>query len=255
MKALIPFLLFLPLSALANPVCGQPVKIAVIDTGFSTVNGNAVKVRLCDTGHKDFSGVNKFAPASNGHTPIPTDEHGHGTNVAGLIDLYARESGVNYCIVILKFYDVNRGYHSQEGLIKAIQYASTIHATIMNISGGGNSPIEAESKAVKVFLDGGGVVVAAAGNEGRNLSIDPYFPAMSDPRIIVVGSLDGNLSLARHSNFGTRVNAWEPGVNQEALGLMMTGTSQSTAIHTGRLVTSWGKSCLKKIRKITKISK
>lgn len=208
--------------------------VAIIDTGFGYSDVSRQSKVLCKYGHKDFTGEDKFLENMNTVDPVPKDTHGHGTNVAGLIDLYARGSQKPYCLVILKIY----GYGSIAfaNSIKAIKYAKSIKATIINYSGGGTEPTPEETKAVTDYLDNLGVFVAAAGNEKKDLAKQSYYPAMSDPRVIVVGNKNQNNKPVPSSNFGDRVNTWEYGSNANGYGVTLTGTSQSTAIATGKII-------------------
>jgi hypothetical protein len=65
---------------------------------------------------------------------------------------------------------------------------------------------------------------------------------MYDSRIIIVGNLvdEKSRTIASSSNYGKSVNAWEKGTDilsrlPGGYGLM-TGTSQATAIRTGKLI-------------------
>jgi hypothetical protein len=85
----------------------------------------------------------------------------------------------------------------------------------------------------------------AAGNNHQELGKNgKYFPAMSDKRVIVVGNLQQPNIRAPSSNFGPIVNAWEIGVNSISYSVidgqlsMMSGTSQATAIKTGKIIRS-----------------
>lgn len=64
------------------------ITIAVIDTGFG-FQGRGKDAKLCDLGHRDFSNENWFHDM--GPTDlVPFDKEGHGTNIVGLIDKYAK---------------------------------------------------------------------------------------------------------------------------------------------------------------------
>ena len=221
-----------------KPTCtGKPTVIAVIDTGFGFGFDEYGKnhVRLCKYGHKNFASE---AYSSDFHTvdPVPIDNHGHGTNIVGIIDKYAKAKNINYCIVVLEYYDpFNRQQSNLRNTVRAINYATAIKADFINYSGGGVEFNDVEALAVKNFLDTGGKFIAAAGNEHADLATSPYYPAMSDDRVIVAGNLDGKTK-ALTSNFGDRVNFWEQGTGVISLGLKMTGTSQAAAITTGKLV-------------------
>lgn len=225
----------------------RPIIVAVIDTGFGYEN-KGKDAKLCKFGHKDFTSAGLTAKEFNTVDPVPLDRHGHGTHVTGLINHYAGLGTRDYCIVILKYYDSKLPWKEQrENLqrsIDAINYAAKIHVDIINYSGGGVEWAEKEAKAVKKFLDGNGIFFAAAGNENANLSKSAYYPAMDDKRIISVGNIDANGDVGLMSNYGYQVSCWELGTNVEMYGMSMTGTSQSTAIATGKFVAN--KPCITK---------
>lgn len=227
----------------------KPIVIAIIDTGFD--DGQlGLKVRLCKFGHKDFTKMQKFSEPGYFDTvdPVPKDKHGHGTHIAGIIDGILKKTKVNYCLVILKYYDAVALYsENAEATQKAIKYAKNIHADYANYSGGGMAEIISEKIAVKEFIDAGGRFLAAAGNEKSDLAKNHYYPAMDDDRVIVVGSMDGEKH-ASYSNYGSRVNRWEKGTHVPVCGdnnlcTYMTGTSQATAIATGKLVAQEKNTC------------
>lgn len=225
----------------------KPIIVAVIDTGISDELKDANF--LCKFGHKDFTGLGL------------NDTHGHGTHISGLIDQYAKglrlgkettiagllNTKANYCQVILKFYNPSRFQESgnPKREVEALKYAINIHVDIINFSGGGLAPDPEENELIKKALDMGIKVVVAAGNERTEIS-DPkqrcYWPACSDPRLFVVGNLshEGG-GRAPSSNYGSIVNTWEIGTDLLSLadlthGAYMTGTSQATAVKTGKIV-------------------
>lgn len=230
------------LSALQAHACG-PIKIAVIDTGFG-FNNVSEDTHLCKTGHKDFSSEQMFAVDSR--TTYPMDTHGHGTNVVGLIEQYADKGNLRYCIVVIKFYTPRQtGKQNQRASTKAFNYAAKIGAKFINYSAGGvvyNAP---EFFAIEAFLNKGGRIISAAGNENQNLDIidNTYYPAMYDLRITVVGNNNKFGVKSLTSNYGNRVDSWEIGENQSAYGITMTGTSQATAIHTGKILSELHNTC------------
>ena len=227
----------------------KTLTIAVIDSGIDGSLPN-----LCKFGHKSFV---KTLP-----NPL-VDENGHGTHVAGLINSTA---GIgNYCIVAIKFYDPSAtGWANLGSILKAVQYAINIKVDFINISGGGPEFNLKERNLILKALNNKITVVTAAGNENDDLDKEcNYFPACYDPRIIMVGNLRttslieswsaNGLEIASvnvrvrstertpSSNYGNRVTRWEIGTNVLSTlpgGRMgrMTGTSQATAIATGKLV-------------------
>lgn len=250
------------LSALAVLLLGasasaadKTIVVAVLDTGIDKDNPH-----LCKKGHFDFV-RNK---------PGTYDMHGHGTHIAGII---AKEAGDdNYCIVSLKYYsDANTSKMNINNTIKALRYAIDLKVDFINYSGGGSNSNPEEKKLIEEAQKKGIVVVAAAGNEHEDLDKDcNYFPACYNTNVIMVGNLEVNregpklikdpgwralaeaanmveeLSKVKSkpsdtSNFGKRVTVWEEGTNVMSTlpgGRTgpMSGTSQATAVHTGKLV-------------------
>ena len=214
----------------------KPMVIAVIDTGFGYRN-HGHGARLCKYGHKDFSQDQNFDGGFVTKAPVPRDLHGHGTNIVGLIER-GLKGETNYCIVIIKFYsDSQTGRQNLRASVKALTYAANIKAKIVNYSGGGPESDEYEGTAVRKLLLQGAKVVAAAGNEHADIGLasNYYFPAQYDPRVVVVGNGTSERQRAPSSNYGNRVNRWEYGTNQEGFEIKMTGTSQATAIATGKI--------------------
>lgn len=248
---------------LAEETCKKtekPIIVAVIDTGF----GKGVKsdTKLCKFGHKDFTPTQELTDMFGTKDKVPLDKHGHGTNIVGVIEKYAGDA--NYCIVVLKYFDPN--HNNSLASARAFQYAMNLKVQIINYSGGGTEKSDAEKALVKKFIDNGGKIIAAAGNEKSDIDEKKsyYYPALSDPRVVVVGNatkfdqqsydeskdenkekkqvyVDGVLSFVSPvSNWGFRVNYWEYGENVSGHGITMTGTSQATAIHTGKFIKKLG---------------
>ena len=222
-----------------------PIKVAVIDTGFG-YQDRGHDAPLCKYGHYDFSKEKQFSGAYDTRVPVPVDTHGHGTNIVGIINSYAKENHINYCIVVIKYYSERQtGHENLIAFIRAINYAANIKVDYVNYSGGGPESDRVEKASVKRFLNGGGKMIAAAGNEHANLNIkeNAYYPAMYDKRIIVVGNLCKNGVRCESSNYGDAVTRWEVGEDVEAYGLTMTGTSQATAVATGKILSESSNRC------------
>lgn len=213
--------------------CSKTKIIAVIDTGFQ-FSFRTDGAKLCQYGHRDFTSIKKFNDKYT-KTPVPVDTHGHGTNVGGLIQKHG--GNASFCLVILKYYNAQvSDTLNANASLEAINYATQIGADYINYSGGGVESSQQETLAVKKYLDRGGKFIAAAGNNGSNLSYRPYYPAMSDPRVISVGNLNADGTRSFTSNYGSQVTKWEVGENQEGFGITLTGTSQATAVLTGKMV-------------------
>ena len=236
-------LLLLSISAGASPHHCKPTKIAVVDTGLD-LSDPRFKSHLCKTGHRNF-------------VPKETmnDTVGHGTHVAGLVQEFATD--VNYCILIYKYYqNASSSAQNVRREILALQAAIDNGATVINFSGGGPGFNDDESKVIKNNPQV--TFVVAAGNEGQNLDTpgNEYYPASYFyPNLVVVGAVGVNGIRTRYSNYGKHVENWELG--EEVISTLpcdvnevgsrctgrMSGTSQATAIFSGKLVAKKSNSC------------
>ena len=213
----------------------KQIVVAVIDTGIRDES----LPYLCKD-RVDFSGKGIY------------DTWSHGTNVAGLIERGA--NGADYCQMIIKFTDPlqDKSISALNNIRLSFRYAIDHKVDIINYSGGGESPDDEEKKLVIEALDAGITLVVAAGNEHSNLNKKcDYYPACYDKRIIVVGNLGVNGKRAKTSNYEKSyklngklikvpknrvIKHFVIGTDQEANGIKLTGTSQATAIVTGRLI-------------------
>jgi hypothetical protein len=145
---------------------------------------------------------------------------------------------------VLKYYVTGSQLNSYN-TTRAFEYAAEKKFDYINYSSGGVDPSEKERIAVERYLNHGGKLISAAGNEGKNLDMpgNQYYPAMYDKRIIVVGMLDVNGIQYEYSNYGKVVNRWEIGQELIGYGVKMSGTSQSTAVATGKIVSENPNKC------------
>lgn len=213
-------------SVTRNP--GDPYKVAVVDTGLDLTDPR-FSTHLCPDGHEDFTGEGIG------------DNHNHGTAITSLIIKHAATA--NYCLIILKVFDPNESAqmgHSNTYL--AFRKAVKLGAEFINYSAGGNGYYDDEKSLILNNLKV--KFVAAAGNDGENLDAGEYkfYPAsLNFPNVIAVGSVTSAGGRSSFSNYGPTVDAWEVGSrvavllpnNREGY---MSGTSISTAVHTGKLV-------------------
>lgn len=235
--------LFLLIAALIWPLVGapgscraKPIRIGIIDTGFGYRDHGSPK-HLCRTGHQDFS--TERVSHLVGNILVPDDIDNHGTNIAGLIDANASKGSTPYCFVILKYYSSKQtGYQNLMAGINALRHANKLKLDVLNYSGGGPVRDDEEYLEIKKFLDRGGLVFAAAGNDSAFLDgvVNAYYPAMYDRRIFVVGNLDSKGQRVESSNYGPFVNTWENGTDQTGYGITLSGTSQATAVTTGKKI-------------------
>lgn len=179
-----------------------------------------------------------------------SDNHGHGTHIAGIIGAVAENkkgiSGIapEVSLMIIKYYDPKvPSTDNLKNTINSIKYAVKMGASIINYSGGGVDYSQEEFEAVKEAEKKGILFVAAAGNERSNSDQFHYYPAdYKLSNIISVTALDPNRTILPSSNYGTEtVDLAAPGQNiistlpGNSYGFM-TGTSQATAFVSGAAV-------------------
>ncbi|KYG63049.1 serine protease [Bdellovibrio bacteriovorus] len=221
----------------------RDIVVAIIDTGVDInhplirdhlwVNPNDQKNTLDDDGNGYADDLHGWNFVSN-NSDI-SDNHGHGTHVAGIILQKAKTQKVKF--MILKYYDpLQSGDDNLLATVKAIRYATKMKADIINYSGGGDSRSPLEEAAIRDAQKQGIVFVAAAGNEGRDTDRVGYYPAgYRLSNIISVAAVDSRKRLLASSNYGSKsVDIAAPGKNVFSslpggrYGFM-TGTSQATA--------------------------
>ncbi len=181
----------------------------------------------------------------------PQDDNGHGTHVAGTIGAVGDNGlGVaglawNVKIMPLKFMDANgSGYVSDA--ISALDYARENGARIVNNSWNGVGYSQALEEAISRYEAGGGIFVAAAGNETNNNDLSPSYPAsFTQSNVITVAASDKLDRLADFSNYGpASVDIAAPG--ERILSTLpgdrygyMSGTSMAAPQVSGALALIW----------------
>ncbi len=239
------------------------IVVAVIDTGIDFKSGALMESRWNNPGEtgydqsgrdKKTNGVdddrNGFVDDVEGwdfinHSGRSVDRHGHGTHVAGLIasefSRLGRWQKHQLRLMSLCYYGSQiSAQQSLRGSIAALRYAVKQRVDIINFSGGGSEPSIEEEEILKEASQLGILVVAAAGNDGRDTTRKGYFPAgYRLPNIIAVAATDGLGRLISSSNFsssqvaiaavGLKVDSLLPGGRRGE----MTGTSQATATVSG----------------------
>ena len=212
------------------PIKEKPITVAVIDTGYGYSNSGDFTPPtnfLCKEGHYNFHQQNSDYK----------DFNSHGTNISGIIDLYAHDA--DYCQIIMLYYGVGSGFSNLRAMVEAIKWAIKLNVDFINISGGGTFEDIEEKSVVEEALNKGITFVVAAGNDGIELKRERgncYYPACYDDRMIVVGSTDDKGYRLNSSNYGPLVKFWELGLNVKANNISMSGTSQATATVTGKMI-------------------
>jgi subtilisin family serine protease len=151
-------------------------------------------------------------------TGNPFDSVGHGTHVAGTVGASVDDghphAGVASKVRLMacRFIDTSGGYTSDA--IECINYAVAHGARIVNASWGSSRFSLALFDTMSAARDAGVLIVAAAGNRGRDFDVLPNFPSGFDlENVISVAAIDRRGALATFSNFDSqRVHLGAPGV-------------------------------------------
>lgn len=224
------------------------VVMAVIDTGVNYLHQDLENQMWLDpaTGHK--MGVDLVEPSDPDQA---LDENGHGTHVAGLAAATA-ENGLNGLglggnhikIFSIRILDEN-GEGDIPRAINGINLAISKHVDLINLSlgvPGITSP--ALRAAIQDAVNAGIVVVAAAGNENKQITSSyPVVPAMYAKDIagfISVTSLDTSSSkISRFSNYSpSYVEIVAPGAENSGIEMLFGGLlslSRNSATDTARI--------------------
>lgn len=189
------------------PADSPTVTVAVIDSG------------IC-ADHPDLTGRILSGWDFLESDDAPQDEFGHGCAVSGVIAANVNNgagiAGIapNAEIMPLRVLNAS-GVGSFSDVSSAIVYAADHGAQVINLSLGGASPSMLLESAVNYALTKGVVVIASAGNSGKE---GVLYPA-AYPGVTAVGSLDQNLQHSSFSNYGPEVDIWAPGRDILSTGL------------------------------------
>jgi len=235
-----------------NAPSSNPI-VAVIDTGVDlhhpalqnslwTNPGEIPDNGIDDDGNGFIDDVHGWNFVTNSNDL--SDQEGHGTHIAGLIAAQSPQfQGVapQSRLMILKYYDSSlSAVANLKNEVRAFRYAIQMKAQIINFSGGGAGANEDEKNAIHLAEQKKILVVAAAGNEGVDSDILPYYPAdYGLKNILSVTATDPLRKLPSFANYGsTTTHIAAPGehILSTAKGggyIQLSGTSQATALASG----------------------
>ncbi|MCA9592908.1 MAG: S8 family serine peptidase [Myxococcales bacterium] len=150
----------------------------------------------------------------------PSDDHWHGTHVSGTIGAVGDNAlgvvGVNWKVSLVPLKVCGLTSCLTTHLSEALVYASKIGVRVANASlGGAHPPLSYEQAAIEQLGAEGGLLVAAAGNDGVNNDISPHYPAAySEPNLVAVAASEVDDGRASYSNYGVQtVHLAAPGSN------------------------------------------
>ncbi|NNM13758.1 MAG: S8 family serine peptidase [Gammaproteobacteria bacterium] len=167
---------------------GSGQKVCVIDSGLDMSNSDFTWSNI--TGDND-SGTGNW------------DEHGgpHGTHVAGTVGAADNGYGVvgmapGVPMHIIKVFNAS-GWGYSSDLAHAASLCDAAGANIITMSLGGGAANSTEENAFINFTNGGGLVLAAAGNDGNSVR---SYPA-GYKSVMMIGANDGDNNIADFSQF------------------------------------------------------
>lgn len=205
--------------------------IAVIDTGMPAKA--LINSYLCNIPHYDVTGYGI------------EDVHGHGTNIAGIIA--SKMNVQTHCLLIIKWWHSEEtsgkatGTENYKNVRRYVDVLGKVKPDYINLSLSGDAYMMYEANVFRSLLDRGTTIVAAAGNDGKDLDVRcDIYPAcyrIRHSNFRIVGSRDKFMDrLHNFSNYGKVVTDYRHGVGVCGFGVCISGTSQSTAVLTSDLI-------------------
>jgi serine protease len=199
---------------------GQGARVAVLDTGVAYMSRKP-RFRMSP----DFA-RSQFLPGFDfvDKDPMPLDEDGHGTHIAGTIgERVGNGVALTGLVPKAKLIPVrvldSEGFGTARDIARGIRWAAEHKAQVINMSFefslGINSckKIKGICAAIKFAFKRGAMVVAAAGNENG----EPVAYPAGAPHVIGVGRTTKDACLANDSRTGTGLDLVAPGGGFPAL--------------------------------------
>jgi subtilisin family serine protease len=219
-------------------------KMMVPEAWNITTGSSSVVVAILDTGidadHPDLTNrITAGYEAGHGKAGIPDDDHGHGTQMAGIIAGEGQNatgiSGVNWSCTILpvKVLDAD-GMGTAADIAEGLIYAAEHGAQVINMSFGGHGYSEMLNETIQVVHRRNAVLIAGAGNENTDR---PSYPA-AYPNVLAVTATGPEDEKWTDASFGSDVDLAAPGVGILTTTInggygYGTGTSHAAAMVSG----------------------
>lgn len=231
-----------------------PIVVATIDSGLDVqqpdlqgalwTNADEIAGNGIDDDHNGYVDDVHGADMLLRSTPLE-DRYGHGTEVAGLIaargDNGIGVAGVDWNAQIMPVRVIGAaGTGTSADMAEGIRYAADNGARVINVSLNTSLDTDVLRDALADAASHDALVVASAGNDGRDLDAEPSYPAASDsPVVLSVGATGFRGALASFSNHGGQtVDVATSGIDLPTtmtgarFGLF-SGTSASAAVVSG----------------------
>ncbi|HKQ48942.1 MAG TPA: S8 family serine peptidase [Phycisphaerae bacterium] len=189
-------------------------KIAAPIAWGATTGNSGVIIAICDTGidstHPDLA--SKLVPGWNVYSNDAdlTDQTGHGTSVAGAAAAASNNNvGVASpawgCPIMPIRVSNSTGMATSTMIATGILWAADHGAKVVNVSFYGVNGDATVTSAAQYLQGRGGVMTAAAGNDGL------FYSAADNPYILAVGATGSDDVLASFSSRGNYIDLTAPG--------------------------------------------
>lgn len=241
-------------------ITGTSIVVGVIDSGIDYTHPDLAANMWTNPGEIPGNGNdddnNGYIDDIHGYDFVandgdPMDENKHGTHVSGIIAARGNNgigvTGVNWSaqLMALRFLNAS-GRGKTSNAVKAIDYAIRMNAKMTNNSWGSTRSDSALEAAIQRAQDAGQLFISAAGNDGTNNDLRPFYPAnYRKENTISVAASTMQDQLASFSNFGTltvdlaapgeRIYSTLPSNQYGALS----GTSMAAPFVTGAAALVW----------------
>lgn len=196
-----------------------PYGISHVQGNQVSVGSNPVTVCICDTGvaynHPDLNqrnirGANRAS--SDGSTlRFRQDYRGHGTHIAGTVAAVSNNGIGVRGVGNIRLY-VTRGLGDdgtarEADILEAIKQCESYGADVISLSLGGGGVSPTFKDVITRIYNSGTLIVAAAGNNGKNIAI---YPAAL-PEVVSVAAIGEDYNRWSGSNYGNFVEVAAPG--------------------------------------------
>lgn len=215
--------------------------------GWDTERGesNLVTIAIVDTGvdltHPDLSSKIVQGTDTINNDNNPSDDHGHGTHIAGISAAMTNNSrgvaGISWGAKIMPVKVLDEESSGTDTTVsEGIIWASDHGAKVINMSLGGYFYSQTMQDATDYALSKGVIVLAAAGNEGTD---DILYPA-GNKNVLGIGAVESSGLVADFSNHNKSVDLTAPGVDALStywdgghIYAYLSGTSMATSFASG----------------------
>jgi len=193
-----------------------PQAIDVIRGWTITMGAEDVIIAVLDTGinvlHPEFTDRLVYGHDFVNNDDDPTDDHGHGTHVAGIIGAAANNgsgsAGICPRCSIMPVKVLNENNSGKWSYVaQGILHAAENGADVINLSLGSTAISQVVQEAILYAQQQGALVIAAAGNAATDRT---FYPAAFDD-VLAVSATDHNDKKWSLSNYGAYIDVAAPG--------------------------------------------